>query len=210
MPLPDSVYHLYGHVSPAEMQLLYDLASQISVGGTIVEIGSFQGKSTVCLGLGAKQVPGVKVYAIDSFEDVWVDQRTHYGMDNHAALLMNLCLQSVADIVRVVALPSRRVSRAWGQRTVKPPREDGSGYNVEWHESLPLIDLLFIDGSHEYADVLADLGHWHYPVSPNGRILMHDTSGHYPDVTRALQEFLSDQSWKIAQQVDSIAVLERV
>ena len=181
--LPDSVYHLYGHVSPAEMQLLYDLASSVPRNGTIVEIGSFQGKSTVCLGLGAK-VAGANVWAIDPHNEHQETAQTRYGMHNHAALLMNLVLHDVADTVRVVALPSDWVAVLWNFT----------------------IDLLWIDGAHEYQSVRSDLLNW----SPYARkIAVHDSSGHFPGVTRAVKEFLMlNDAWKAIRTVDAITLLE--
>lgn len=185
-PLPDSVYHLYGFLSPLEMRLLYDLAAAAQPNRAIVEIGSFQGKSTVCLGLGAKH-SGARVYAIDPHDDEQINAETLYGMSNHAALLMNLCLHGVADAVRVVALPSLMVADSW------------------W-KNYP-IDLLWIDGSHEYPAVSQDLKNWScYTV---GKILVHDSSGHFPGVTHALQEFLMTAPWKPTAHVDAITVLER-
>lgn len=182
--LPDSVYHLYGHVSPAEMQLLYDLASSVPRNGAIVEIGAMQGKSTVCLGLGAKQA-GAWVWSIDPHEDQQVNEETRYGMHNHAALLMNLCLHEVADVVRVVALRSEWVAEVWTFA----------------------IELLWIDGAHEYESVRADLLNWSYYAR---KIAVHDSSGHFPGVSRALKEFiLSDGNWKVVRTVDAITVLER-
>src|SRR5690242_12929620 len=97
--LPDSVHAIIGHLSPNEAQLLYDLAAAVPQDGVIVEIGSYQGKSTVCLGLGAKEA-GARVYAIDPHEDKQENEHTHYGMENHAALLRNLLEYEVAETVR--------------------------------------------------------------------------------------------------------------
>lgn len=185
--LPDSVLSIYGFLSAAEAELLYTLASAVPIGGTIVEIGSFQGKSAVCLGLGAKQVPGVQVYAIDPHVDCWDTKQVHYGMENHAALLMNLVLNDVADTVKVVALHSTAVLDCW--------------YGA--------VDLVWIDGSHDYNDVWLDLMGWEKHITDSGKLVLHDTNGHYPGVTRALTEFLMENEWKISQRVDATAVLER-
>lgn len=185
--LPDSVLSIYGFLSAAEAELLYTLASAVPVGGTVIEIGSFQGKSTVCLGLGAKQVPGASVFAIDPHEYCQINHETRYGMENHAALLMNLVLNDVADTVKVVALRSTAVLDCW--------------YGA--------VDLVWIDGSHEYDDVWLDLVGWEQHVSPNGRIAVHDTNGHYPGVTRALTEFLMENEWRIVNRVDATTVLRR-
>lgn len=183
--LPDTVYEIYGFLSANEAQLLYQLAAEVPAQENIVEIGSFQGKSTVCLGLGAKQ-NGARVYAIDPHEDWQVNQTTHYGMENHAALLKHLVDFEVAQTVRVVALPSQTIVDCW-------------------HGA---IALLWVDGSHEFNAVWADLISWSPYV--NGKIAIHDSSGHFPAVSKALQMFLMDNGWwKVCQTVDATTVLER-
>lgn len=182
--LPDTIYNIYGFLSAAEAELLYRLASEVDADGHIIEIGSFQGRSTVCLGLGAKQA-GAWVWAIDPHEDYQANVETHYGMENHAALLKNLVDFGVADRVRVVALRSNRVFSVW----------------------FSPVALAWIDGSHVYQDVLKDLVLWSVYAR---KIAMHDTSGHYPEVTQAMNDFLARGGWKITEQVDAITVLEKL
>lgn len=181
--LPATVHDIKGFLSGPEAELLYRLASEVKTDGHIVEIGSFQGRSTVCLGLGAKQA-GAKVWAIDPHEDTFVNDSTHYGMENHAALLKNLVDFDVANIVRVITLPSMKVIHGWH----KP------------------VQLLWIDGSHDYVDVFADLACWAGYVY--GKIALHDASGHWPGVTRALDEFVAGSKWKIIEEIDATKVLE--
>lgn len=176
---------VHGFLSLPEAETLYRLASEVPAGGTIVEIGSYQGRSTVCLGLGAK-VNGARVFAIDPHEDCQVNDETHYGMENHAALLKNLVAFDLADTVRVVAISASLVLML------------GIGYP---------LNLVFIDGSHVYEDVIADFRH----VSKLAvMVALHDASGHFPGVTQALEEILAAGQWKIAEQVDALVVLGRV
>lgn len=185
-PLPESVHAIIGHLSPLEAQLLYDLATAVPKGGVIVEIGSYQGKSTVCLGLGAKEA-GAWVYAIDPHDDMQENESTHYGMENHAALLRNLLEYEIAETVRIIAM---RSILAW------------SG----WYEP---INLLWIDGDHEFMAVRDDLSCW--SEFATDIIAVHDSSGHYPDVSRALEEFLAENPlWRVAQTIDATTVLERI
>jgi hypothetical protein len=57
---------------------------------------------------------------------------------------------------------------------------------------------------------MGDLDLWSYYVSPNGRIALHDSNGHFPGVTQALNWFLECEEWTIAQQIDATTVLERI
>jgi predicted O-methyltransferase YrrM len=45
------------------------------------------------------------------------------------------------------------------------------------HASPPEIghpDMVFIDGSHEYADAWCDIAHWHHRLAPGGLLCGHD------------------------------------
>lgn len=189
--LSDEVYSIEGFLSADEAECLYRLATDVPAKGRIVEIGSYRGKSTVCLGLGARWA-GAQVWAIDPHNDYQADEAAHYGMENHAALLANLIQFEVANVVRVVAMASTEIAAVF-------PLDEP-------------LSLLWIDGGHDYHDVRSDLTAWEHYLSPIGRIALHDTSGHHPGVTQALAEFLTDNEadWRIVETVDSITVLERI
>jgi predicted O-methyltransferase YrrM len=55
-----------GWLSDEEATALYELAKGCTGRGVIVEIGSFKGRSTICLGLGSQAGQGVPIYAIDA------------------------------------------------------------------------------------------------------------------------------------------------
>lgn len=184
----ENIRTVYGFMDDAEIALLYKLATEVPAGGVIVEIGSFQGKSTIALATGAKEA-GALVWAIDPHEDIQVTEQTHYGMENHAALLQNLTTYHLGDVVRVVALSSWAVARAW---------EDNP------------IDLLWIDGDHRYEAVKDDFMFWSQRVTTHGKIAMHDTTGHWPGVTRLLEEIKTWKEWDISDPVNATSVLTRV
>src|SRR6266568_7791612 len=54
-----------GWLTDEEGEALYDLAQRCTGRGVIVEIGSWKGKSTICLGLGSRAGNGVRIFAID-------------------------------------------------------------------------------------------------------------------------------------------------
>lgn len=62
----------------------------------------------------------------------------------------------------------------------------------EVRPELPL-DVLFVDGSHEYRDVLNDLNTWGPKVKEGGLILLHDAdTASFPGVRKAIEEYCSD------------------
>ena len=67
--VPPLVKDIGGWMTEAEGRLLYDLAKKAPRGGAIVEIGAFQGKSTIWLARGSEAGNKLRVYAIDPHED---------------------------------------------------------------------------------------------------------------------------------------------
>jgi len=58
-----------GWLTDEEGEALYDLARRCTGRGAIVEIGSWKGKSTICLGLGSRAGNDVHVFAVDPHAD---------------------------------------------------------------------------------------------------------------------------------------------
>ena len=58
-----------GWLTDEEGEALYELARACTGRGVIVEIGSWKGKSTVCLGLGSRAGASIPVYAVDPHAD---------------------------------------------------------------------------------------------------------------------------------------------
>ncbi len=58
-----------GWLTDEEGEALFDLARECTGRGVIVEIGSWKGKSTICLGVGSRAGNGVRIFAIDPHTD---------------------------------------------------------------------------------------------------------------------------------------------
>ena len=132
-----------GWLTDEEGEALYDLARACTGKGVIVEIGSWKGKSTICLGLGSRAGVSVPVYAIDPHADYrFGDFKT------------NVERAGITDLVRPIA-------------SLSQPAAD------DFEEP---IELLFVDGSHEYDLVLEDFEKWVPKVVENGWVAFHDTT----------------------------------
>jgi predicted O-methyltransferase YrrM len=131
-----------GWLTDDEGEALYELARACTGKGVIVEIGSFKGKSTVCLGLGSQAGASVPIYAVDPHQERFPEFKT------------NVQRARIDELVRPV--PS-----------LSQPAAD------EFDEP---IELLFVDGSHEYDLVLEDFEKWVPKVVEGGWIAFHDTT----------------------------------
>ena len=174
---------IYGWLDPRETDLLYQQALGIPEGGVIVEVGSFQGRSTVVFGIAAQDRDG-KVYAVDHYSGNGTDLIV--TSEDLNKLRANLEKNSLTDTVEIVV--STSVDAAM--------------------QFVSEIDLLFLDGSHQHEDVKADLAAWSPKV--RGKIAMHDTSGNWKGVSQALEEFLAEGDWVVTDRADATSVLERV
>jgi predicted O-methyltransferase YrrM len=132
-----------GWLTDEEGEALYDLARACTGRGAIVEIGSWKGKSTICLGLGSQAGAAVPIYAIDPHAD--------YRFDDFKA---NIDRAGIAELVRPIASLSQPAADAFDDP----------------------IELLFVDGSHEYDLVLEDFEKWVPKVVEGGWVAFHDTT----------------------------------
>ena len=132
-----------GWLTDEEGEALYDLARRCTGRGAIVEIGSWKGKSTICLGLGARAGDAARIFAIDPHAD--------YRFGDFKA---NVERAGIADLV--TPIPS--LSQAAADGFDEP------------------IELLFVDGSHEYDLVLEDFEQWVPKVVEGGWVAFHDTT----------------------------------
>ena len=132
-----------GWLTDEEGEALYELARGCRGDGVIVEIGSWKGKSTVCLGLGSLAGQSVPVYAIDPHAD--------YRFDDFKT---NVERAGIAELVRPIPSLSQAAADAFD----------------------PPIELLFVDGSHEYDLVLEDFEKWVPKVIDGGWVAFHDTT----------------------------------
>lgn len=135
-----------GWLTPAQGRALWDAAQQVPPGGRLVEIGSHQGRSTVVLGSAARD-HGATLVAIDPF----VDGRLFGGQPTRARFEANVAAAGLDEVVRLVP-------------------ERSTDLRPRWDEP---IDLLYIDGKHDYWTVADDL-RWVAHLPAGAPVLVHD------------------------------------
>jgi predicted O-methyltransferase YrrM len=156
-----TIEQVEGWLTPSEARWLYDRARGLPTKANIVEIGSYKGRSTCCLGLGCRK-SRKRVFAVDTF-DGGPDLPNVNSLPN---FLENIEHCKLTGYIEPVVGLSSRVASNWD----KP------------------IDLLFIDGSHSYEDVLADFCSFFPYVTPGGLVAFHDVSESWPGVLKAWNE----------------------
>ena len=143
-------------------------------GGTIVEVGSWKGKSTAYLGVEViNSGKDIRVYAVDT----WLGSPNEDVHQNDPAVkqgqLYDLFVDNMAPINK-----SKQVVIWLRSDSVEASKDFGNGS----------IDCVFIDASHDYDNVKKDITAYLPKVKSGGILAGHDWSWH--GVRKAVQELL--------------------
>ncbi len=178
-----------GWIGKREAKYLYLLAKEGAKKGTIVEIGSWKGKTTTLLAKASQAVQGNKVYAIDPHKGGPDQEKSGYKeMNTEAEFRKNIREAGLDDIVIPMVMTSEKAAKEWN----KP------------------IGLLWIDGDHSYEAVTKDFLLWLPHLSQTGIIALHDTYS-WEGPRRVVEEYLLPSSkLSVLGQVDGIAAAKRV
>ncbi|MFC7425327.1 class I SAM-dependent methyltransferase [Nocardia tengchongensis] len=152
---------------PDEGRALYTAARTHAGAGTILEIGTYCGKSAIYLGAAARET-GAMVFTVDhhsgseEHQPGWeyhdaslVDPETG-AFDTVTAFRRSIVRAGLTDIVIGIISSSASASRIWG---------------------IPL-SMLFIDGGHSEEAAQRDYDGWAHRVAPGGILAIHDV---FPD-----------------------------
>ncbi len=145
-----------GWLSTEQARMLYGAATRCRDGGTIVEIGSFRGRSTIVLASAAPT--GVEVIAIDP----------HAGNDRGPQEFEGFSAEAAtdADVFR------GNLRRAGLDHRVRHVSEFSNRAHPMVHHS---IALLYVDGAHRYRPARDDLRDWGRRIEVGGTLLIHDS-----------------------------------
>ena len=152
----EAIRDVEGWLSPAQAEVLFESAASLPDGGVAVEIGSFQGRSTIMLARGLSgrgTVVAIDPHAGNDRGPRELEGKQPEAQADHERFKANLARAGVTDSVTHVRLPS----------------QDALGA-VEGE-----VDLLYVDGAHRFGPARADLERWGARVRPGGLMLVHDS-----------------------------------
>lgn len=192
-----------GWHTEGEADLLISLARRVPQDGLIVELGGEWGRSASEFLFATNDHSNVQVYTIDLFPDNYQDT----GLN-----LMDILKRNLNE---------------WTDNA--PYKVDISRHSCWKHDStlgLPVqwsswdIDLLFIDATHTYDAVKAEIAGWLPHVCVGGHVAFHDYAGAtnsnphptHHDVARAVDEWYgaNKDNWLKVHELDSTIVFKRV
>lgn len=190
LPLTDVmalVADVEGWMTPGQAATLYDSAVNCPSSGRIVEIGSFQGRSTIVLASGAD--PSVEVIAIDPHAGndrgpQEIDGFADEAASDHDQFNANLAAAGVID--RVTHL-----------RSFSDDALDDVPGNIE---------VLYVDGAHRYAPALADIRSWGDKVADGGTLLIHDSFSSIGVTMAILRHLTFGSRWRYVGRSRSMTI----
>jgi len=174
-----------GWMSPDQAERLYHAAAGTHSGDTIVEIGSFRGRSTIVLASAAPQ--GVQIIAIDPHAGndrgpQELDGYADAAATDHDVFNANLAAAGVTDRVRHV--------RAFSDKA----HADVAGE----------IAVLYVDGAHRYAPARTDIRDWGTRVVPGGTLLIHDSFSSVGVTLAIARELMFGSRWRYVGRARSM------
>ncbi len=174
-----------GWLRESQGKALWNAGRMVAIGGLIVEIGSFQGKSTALLARSSRD--GVRVAAIDRGIGEW-EGLAEDGQRDNDAFNANLTSAGIAD----------RVDHVREFSSLAGPQVEGS------------IDFLYIDGARGYGPASDDLIRWGSRVVPSGRMYVHDVFNSTWVTAAVLRHLALSRRWRYLGRARSLAMYERV
>lgn len=158
-----------------EQQYL-ELLSKVPEGGLFVELGAWKGRSTAFLATEIIiQGRNVRFITVDTFEGVHTGEQAQAYSQFKDQDIFRQFVKNINPVINSVLIFKENSAIA------------GQEFNLEeWGP----VDALFVDASHEYVDVKADLEAWLPKMKPGGIIAGHDYEA-WPGVKKAVNEFFT-------------------
>jgi predicted O-methyltransferase YrrM len=146
---------------------LYTQAVQQFAAGKFVEVGSWKGRSAAFLGVEIiNSGKPIQLYCVDTWKGSSEHQDMHCIKNDslYSEFINNT--KAIDSVIVPLRMPSLEAAMQF---------EDNS------------IDFVFLDASHEYEDIKADIEAWYPKVKPGGLFAGHDYE--WDGVYRAVSEF---------------------
>jgi predicted O-methyltransferase YrrM len=168
-----------GWLSVDQAERLWNAAAQLGPGARLVEIGSFRGRSAVILATAAG--PGTTLVAIDphagndrgTLRGEGATQQEEAEID-HKAFNANLDAAGVRDRVDHI----RKFSHDAVDDVTAP------------------VDLLYVDGAHQYKPASGDISAFGAKVRPGGTMLIHDSFSSVGVTLAILTDLAFSDQWR--------------
>lgn len=180
-----------GYLEPWEGQALYTLAvREVPSDHAIVELGSYKGRSTICLAQSERWVLAVDQFASEDAPGAHAD---------HAAGTYEAAFDENLDRFGASQFVTKHVGDTHGAGA-----EDAF---AALDRTGTKVGMVFIDAGHKYEDVKADVSWWAPLVEPGGLMVFDDAP--MPPVHRVIEECLAE-GWERAGMWGAVRAIRKV
>ena len=169
-----------GFLNDKEAKKLQELFLNVHHLGSVLEIGTYCGKSTLNFALVAKKIDGL-IYSVDHHTG---SEEHQLGEEYHDEDLYDKRLEKFNTLPEL--LKNLR-SSSLGKYII-PIQSKSSEASKTFSE---LISLLFIDGGHSLEAALSDYNSWKDKICPGGLLVIHDVFPNPQDGGRPPYEIYS-------------------
>jgi predicted O-methyltransferase YrrM len=174
------VLDVKGFLSDKEAKKLQELFLNVHHLGSVLEIGTYCGKSTLNFALVAKKIGGL-IYSVDHHTG---SEEHQLGEEYHDEDLYDKRLEKFNTLPEL--LKNLRTSSLG--KYIIPILSKSSEASKTFSE---LISLLFIDGGHSLEAALSDYNSWKDKICPGGLLVIHDVFPNPQDGGRPPYEIYS-------------------
>ena len=173
-----------GWMPKSQLKILETIVSKVPTNGTIIEVGSFVGRSSWCI---AKTAPTAKVYCLD----IWNAEL--YPHAPPVSLDPNVILDDFGNAESIEQAKGSLENFKFFTKdcpNIIPVRgtspTDFSAWDVK-------ADLVFLDGIHSNPGFKADLEFWINHVKPGGIYCGDDCSRAHEDILWTIYDFCREK-----------------
>lgn len=149
----------------SEAIAIQTIVKQLPPGSKLVELGSFQGRSSVAIS--AVLPPNSVLYCVDHFQGSEEHKNLNLDIGNLLdAFTTNIERFGVKDKIYTLVMSTTEAAEKFEPET---------------------LDLIFLDAAHDYDSVKTDVLNWYPKLKPGGYLFCDDYAPNWPGVMRALK-----------------------
>lgn len=188
-----------GWLSTREAIALYKLVRSIENGNiTICEIGSWLGKSSYVLARALDGRREGKLICIDPFDASGDESSEKIYKNIKNRLDVPLVTEFTENMRKLGVVDRIKIITGYSHEVVKKFNEP--------------IDLLFIDGNHDYNSVLRDYQDWSKLIRKGGYIVFHDVGASHTTGPKEVVELeiVKNPVWGNHQLVDELFIAQKI
>lgn len=181
--------NVIGWLTDKEAILLFNITSSLTGKGSVAEIGSYQGKSTIFIASALKiKKINTTFYAIDP----------HVGSEEHKVEGKNIWTYDMF---------MKNITGAGVATLITPIVKDSVSFSKECKDK---FEFIFIDGAHDFDSVLQDIDAWFPKLIEGGYIAFHDTYVGGDPYKALAQKIYTSRHVSFVRTADSITYVQKV